>query len=79
MAGSAIGQVLHGSATTREAVRRAIQHRQASLRTLAKRYGIDPKSVAQWKRRNSVADPHTDPKDPHSTVLSADEEAVVVA
>src|SRR4051812_32717702 len=33
-----MGQVLHGSATTTEAIRRAIQHSQASLRALAKRY-----------------------------------------
>jgi hemolysin-activating ACP:hemolysin acyltransferase len=32
-----MGQVLHGSATTTEAVRRAIQHSQESLRALAKR------------------------------------------
>jgi hypothetical protein len=32
-----MGQVLHGSATTTEAIRRAIQHSQASLRTLANR------------------------------------------
>ena len=32
-------QVLHGSATTTEAVRRAIQLRQESVRALAKRYG----------------------------------------
>jgi hypothetical protein len=36
-----MGQVLHGSATTTEAIRRAIQHSQASLRSLAKRYGIN--------------------------------------
>ena len=29
-----MGQVLHGSATTTEAVRRAIHHSQESLRTL---------------------------------------------
>ena len=34
-----MGQVLHGSATTTEAIRRAIQHSQASLRALSKRYG----------------------------------------
>jgi hypothetical protein len=39
-----MGQVLHGSATTTEAVRRAIQHSQESLRVLAKRYGINQKS-----------------------------------
>jgi len=32
-----MGQVLLGSATTTEAVRRAIQHSQASLRELARR------------------------------------------
>jgi translation initiation factor 2 gamma subunit (eIF-2gamma) len=41
-----MGQVLHGSATTTEAIRRAIQHSQESLRALAKRYGINPKTVA---------------------------------
>src|SRR3954454_3372709 len=74
-----MGQVLHGSATTTEAVRRAIQHSQASLRTLAKRYGVDPKTVAKWKRRTSVADQRTGPKEPRSTVLSPEEEAIVVA
>jgi transposase InsO family protein len=74
-----MGQVLHGSATTTEAVRRAIQHSQASLRTLAKRYGINQKTVAKWKGRTSVADVPTGPKEPRSTVLSVEEEAVVVA
>ncbi len=74
-----MGQVLHGSATTTEAVRRAIQHSQESLRALAKRHGINPKTVAKWKGRGSVADQRTGPKDPRSTVLSAEEEAIVVA
>src|ERR1700727_483275 len=74
-----MSQVLHGSATTTEAVRRAIQHSQASLRALAKRYGINQKTVAKWKGRTSVADVPTGPKEPRSTVLSAEEEAVVVA
>ena len=74
-----MGQVLHGSATTTEAVRRAIQHSQASLRALAKRYGINPKTVAKWRRRTSVADLPTGPKEARSTVLSLEEEAIVVA
>jgi transposase InsO family protein len=74
-----MGQVLHGSATTTEAVRRAIQHSQASLRTLAKRYGINQKTVAKWKRRTSSADLPTGPTVARSTVLSIDEEAVIVA
>jgi transposase InsO family protein len=74
-----VGQVLHSSATTTEAVRRAIQHSQESLRVLARRYGINPKTVAKWKRRRSVADMPTGPKDPKSTVLSIEEEAIVIA
>ena len=74
-----MGQVLHGSATTTEAVRRAIQHSQESLRALAKRYGINQKTVAKWKGRTSVADLPTGPKKPKSTVLTTEEEAVVVA
>src|ERR1700722_7149990 len=74
-----MGQVLHGSATTTEAIRRAIQHSQESLRALARRYGVNPKTVAKWKARKSVSDLRTGPKEPRSTVLSVEEEAVVVA
>src|ERR687898_758025 len=74
-----MGQVLHGSARTTEAVRRAIQHRQESLRSLAKRHGVNPKTIAKWKNRTSVSDQRTGPKDPRSTVLSTEEEAVIVA
>lgn len=74
-----MGQVLHGSATTTEAIRRAIQNSQESLRTLAKRHGINPKTVAKWKKRSSVADLPTGPRQPRSTVLSVEDEAVIVA
>ena len=74
-----MGQVLHGCATTTEAVRRAIQHSQESLRVLAKRYGINQKTVAKWKKRGSVVDLPTGPKDAGSTVLTVEEEAVIVA
>src|SRR5215218_2120121 len=77
--GCAMGQVLHGSARTTAAVRRAIQHSQESLRGLAKRHGINPKTVAKWKKRPSVQDERTGPKEPRSTVLSREEEAIIVA
>jgi hypothetical protein len=51
-----MGQGLYGSATTTEAVRRAIQHSRESLRALAKRYGVNPKTVAKRKARSSVSD-----------------------
>jgi transposase InsO family protein len=74
-----MGQILHGSATTTEAVRRAIQHSQESLRALAGRYGINQKTVAKWKKRSSVSDASTGPKDLRSTILTIEEEAIIVA
>ncbi len=74
-----MGQVLHGSATTTEAIRRAIQNSQESLRALSKRYGVNQKTVAKWRKRSSVADLPTGPRDAKSTVLTLDEEAVIVA
>src|SRR3954468_4678670 len=79
MEGCAMGQVLHGSARTTAAVRRAIQNSQESLRVLARRHGINPKTVAKWKKRTSAADRPTGPKAPRSTVLTLEEEAVIVA
>src|SRR6202142_4552798 len=79
MEGCTMGQVLHGSATTTEAIRRAIQHSQGSLRSLARPHGINPKTVAKWRRRSSVADLPTGPSEPKSTVLSVEQEAIVMA
>ena len=74
-----MGQFLHRSATTTEAVRRAIQHSQESMRSLARRHGINPKTVAKWKKRESTVDRRTGPTIPRSTVLSVEQEAIIVA
>lgn len=74
-----MGQVLHGSAKTTEAVRRAIQHSQESLSNLAERYDINQKTVAKWKKRDFVADAPMGPKEKRSTVLTAEQEAACVA
>jgi transposase len=74
-----MGQVLHGSATTTEAVRRAIQLRQESVRALAKRYGVSPTTVQKWRKRSTTADAPMGPKEPRSTVLTPEEEAIIVA
>lgn len=74
-----MGQILHGSARTTAAVRRAIQQSQESLIILASRYGINPKTVAKWKRRTSVHDLPTGPQHAKSTILSSEEEAIIVA
>lgn len=46
---------------------------------LAKRHGINPRTVARWKKRTTVKDLPIGPKDPRSTVLSIEEEAIIVA
>jgi hypothetical protein len=58
-----MGQILHGSATTTEAIRRAIQNNQESLRALAVRYetirrqllsgaGVIQSATPAWARGN---------------------------
>ncbi len=74
-----MGQVLHGSATTTETIRRAIQNSQESIRALAQRYNINPKTVAKWKKRPPVKDHAMGPKQRQSSVLTSDEEALIVA
>ena len=74
-----MGQVLHPRATTTEETRRAIQNSKESIRKLAKRHGVNPKTVAKWKKRDSVKDLPMGPKQPRSTVLSEQEEAIIVA
>ena len=74
-----MGQVLHGCATTTEAVRRAIQARQESVRATAKRHGISPTTVQKWRRRQTTVDARMGPKEVRSTVLTREEEAIVVA
>lgn len=46
---------------------------------MATRYGINQKTVAKWKKRTSSADQQTGPRETRSTVLSLEEEAVIVA
>ena len=75
-----MGQVLHGSARTTAAVRRAIQHSQESLRVLARRHGINPKTVAKWKKRTSVQDERRlAPKSRARPCSRPEEEAMIVA
>ena len=74
-----MGQVRHGSATTTHAVRAAIQRSQASLATLSRDLGINPKTVAKWRKRQTVEDLKTGPREPRSTILTEAEEATIVA
>ncbi len=51
-----MGQVRHGSATTTHAIRAAIQRSQASLAQLSRELGINPKTVAKWRKRETIED-----------------------
>lgn len=74
-----MGQILHGSARTTEAVRRAIQLRQESVRAAAKRYGVSPTTIQKWRDRETTTDAAMGPKEPRSTTMTPEEEAIVVA
>ena len=49
------------------------------MRALAKRYGINQKTVAKLQSRICVLDLPTGPTEVRSTVLTVEEEAVIVA
>ena len=73
-----MASVLHGCARTTPRIRAELQASQESSRALAKRYGLNPKTVAKWKGRTDTSDSPMGPSAPHSSVLSAAEEAIVV-
>jgi transposase-like protein len=72
-------QLLHGSAKTTYAVRAALQRSKAPIAELARRYGINEKTVIKWRSRTPAEDKPMGPKEPRSTVLSPMEEAAIVA
>ena len=63
-----MGQILHGNATTTQVVRAAIQRSQASLAQLNKELGNNPKALAKGRKRATIEDLKTGPKEPRSTV-----------
>ena len=74
-----MGQVLHGWATTTHAIRATIQRSQATTAALSRELGINVKTVAKWRKRETLEDRKTSPTEPSSTVLSSSEEAMIVA
>lgn len=62
-----------------EALRRPTQLREESVRALVKRYGVSPTTVRKWHKRTSTADPQMGPREPRSTVLTVEKEAIIVA
>jgi transposase-like protein len=68
----------HLSARTDAATRREIQQSDESIRALASRLGLDPKTVAKWRGRRTTEDTRKGPKHPVSTVLTRAEEALIL-
>ena len=69
---------LHGSARTTPRVRAELQASQEATRSLAARYGLNPKTAAKWRRRTFTADARMGLRQPRSSVLTEAEEAIVV-
>ena len=69
---------LHGSARTTPQVRAELQASKETSGALAKRYGLSRNTVTKWRARATIEDAPTGPRSPHSTVLTAVEEAMVV-
>ncbi len=72
-----MGKIPHGCATTTPATRRLIQQSTESLQKLAKRFGINEKTVAKWRGRTTTEEAVRGPK-PASTVRTPAEEAAIV-
>jgi transposase-like protein len=76
---SALAQVLHGCAATTARIRAQSQSAQAPTAALARRYGVNPKAVTKWRRRDTIEDRPMGPKQRRGTVLTELEEAAIVA
>lgn len=70
--------LLHGSARTTPRVRAELQASKESTRSLAEQYGLNPKTVAKWRKRATTDDAPMGPHLPRSSVLTPTEEAMVV-
>jgi len=51
-----MGQILHKRARTTEVIRKEIQKAEGSIMTLAKRFNVNPKTIAKWKKRRNTGD-----------------------
>jgi hypothetical protein len=69
----------HGSATTTPSVREAIQASEEKNTVLAKRHGVNRKTIAKWKAREFSSDMRMGPKSPRSKSLTLEDEMIILA
>ena len=79
MEGSIMGQFRHGSATTTHTVRAAIQRSQVTNVALSLALRINVKTVAKWRKCETLEDRKTGIAELSSTVLSESPETMVVS
>src|SRR5271168_5055433 len=77
--GRAPSRRTHGCAKTTPRIRRAIQASDEKNTVLARRYGVHRQTVAKWKARESTFDARMGPKNPRSSILTLNGEAIVLA
>jgi len=69
----------HSCATTTPSVRRAIQASGETNIALAKRYRVNRKTIAKWKTREFTADERMGPKNPRGSLLTYEDETIILA
>jgi hypothetical protein len=69
----------HSCATTTPGVRRAIQASEETNIVLAKRHGVNRKTIAKWKAREFIFDERMGPKNPRARLLTQKEEVMILA
>src|SRR6516162_7542881 len=77
--GRAARRRTHTCTTTTPRIRRAIQASEEKDIVLAERYGVNLKTIAKWRWRDFASDARMGPKNPTSSVLSHDQEAIILA
>ena len=70
---------IHPRARTTEKVRREMQRSDETIQSLARRHGVNRKTVAKWRQRTTASDSPMGPQVFRSTVLDPEQEAVIVA
>lgn len=78
-AGDALWQEFFTAAPARRRVFEPSSKRRKKVAVpLLPQYGLNPKTVAKWRKRTVTTDAPMGPKSPRSTVLTPAEEAIVV-
>jgi len=72
-------QRTHGCAKTTPRIRRAIQASDEKNTVLSREYGVHRQTVAKWKARDTPFDARMGPKNPRSSVLTLNDEAIILA